>query len=135
MAEIPDTSDPKADPLVIAKHALIARLKPLGIARVEIAYDGEGDSGQIEDISAYDEKGKDRSKRLQQSVTTDDGKRPSLLSEIVDDFAWTVLQHFHDGYENNDGGFGTITLDVAEEKVIIEHSDRIMETVDSTDEV
>ena len=43
--------------------------------------------------------------------------------------------HFHDGFEINDGGYGTIRIDVAKRTVILDHDDRVIETVNTRTEV
>ena len=48
------------------------------------------------------------------SISTNARVAMKLLQEALDDFAWAVLDAYHDGFENNDGGFGTIVIDVAE---------------------
>jgi hypothetical protein len=117
-----------------AKSALLKALAARRIATVEITYDGEGDSGQIQDIVAVDI-GNARVP-LDRQVTTalSDGKEPTL-SEAIDDFAWTVLQEYHGGFENNDGGYGTIAIDVAKGIVTLDHNDRYTDVVNSTTEV
>ena len=53
----------------------------------------------------------------------------------MDDFAWTILAEYHCGFENNDGGFGTITVNAAEATVTLDHNDRVVESVNTTSEV
>jgi len=116
------------------KASLCAALKTKGIAKVSIEYDGEGDSGGVNDIQAFDQK--------QQPVSLDDPVALALhnpeepttyasLYEALDDFAWTALGLYHDGFVDNDGGFGAITIDVAKSTVTIDHNDRITD-VDNT---
>lgn len=111
------------------KEHIIALLSPLGIVKVEASYDGEGDSGQINDIYAYkaDHSTVDLAKSGPVSIGTDEQNTRSFASlhELIDEFAWDVLCHHHEGFENNDGGFGDIVIDVAENAVRIEHNWRI----------
>lgn len=120
------------------KSALLKALAARRIATVEITYDGEGDSGQIQDIVAV---GVGTSRvPLDRPVTMAllEAKEPTRyqsLSEAIDDFAWTVLQEYHGGFENNDGGYGTIVIDVAKGIVTLDHNDRYTDVVNSTTEV
>ena len=124
--------------IVYAKRAILRALAARGIASVTIEYDGEGDSGQIDGILAYDSKEQpvaiDRPVRLAlyRSKGTSDY---ASLREALDDFAWLLLGHFHDGFVNNEGGFGTIRIDVAKRSVFLDHDDRVIETVNTRTEV
>jgi hypothetical protein len=124
--------------IAYAKRAIVKALRTTGIATVTIEYDGEGDSGQIDGIAAWDAK--------EQPVAIDRPARVALyrgkpasdytsLREALDDFAWLLLGHFHDGFVNNDGGFGTIRIEVAKRSVILDHDDRLMETINTRTEV
>ena len=120
--------------IVYAKRAMLKALRKCGIATVSIAYDGEGDSGQIRDIFAFDTEKRD--------VRTNDPVRLALyagkaaadyasLYEALDDFAWLLLAHFHAGFEIDDGGYGTITIDVTGRGVTLSHNDRVIEAVNT----
>jgi len=71
---------------------LAARLKSIGVASVEVQYDGRSDSGQIEDIICRDANG-DRVKLTGKTPVTDD-----QLSDIFYD----LIEVRHAGWENND---------------------------------
>lgn len=60
--------------------------------------------------------------------------KPVSLDHLIGDFAWTAVRHFHDGFENNEGGFGTLTIHVHTGRVKLEHNDNVMETVYSENE-
>src|SRR5262245_17777905 len=112
-----------------AKRAILKALSARGIATVTIEYDGEGDSGQIEDILGFD--AKDNRVALNEPVglALYRGKQATAyasLYEALDDFAWLLLAHFHDGFVDNEGGFGTIHIDVAQKTVLLDHSDRVI---------
>jgi hypothetical protein len=120
------------------KRVLLKALAARRIATVEITYDGEGDSGQIQDTAAFDA-GNARVP-LDRPVTMAllKGKEPTryqTLSEAIDDFVWTVLQEYHGGFENNDGGFGIIVIDVAEGTVTLDHNDRCIDLINTMTEV
>jgi hypothetical protein len=121
-----------------AKRAMLKALRSYGIASVTIVYDGQGDSGQIEAIFAYDAKEQpvvlDRPVHLALYRRKPASNYGSLL-EALDDFAWLLLGHFHDGFVNNEGGFGTIRIDVAKRSVVLDHDDRVVETVNTRTEV
>jgi len=35
----------------------------------------------------------------------------SSLPQALEEFAWALLRVYHDGFENNEGGYGTIEID------------------------
>jgi hypothetical protein len=121
--------------LPAAKRPILAALKRAGIANLEIAYDGEGDSGQIGEITASDRD--DKPVPLKGSVLLDlDGTQRSYgLTEALDAFTWEVLSLYHDGFDNNDGGFGTLSIDVHKGSFTLEHSDRVIDVCHSVTEV
>jgi hypothetical protein len=44
-----------------------------------------------------------------------EGRDEVKLASLLEDFAYEVLERHHDGWEINDGGFGELLIDVAEE--------------------
>jgi hypothetical protein len=117
-------------PFTDMQAALIATLRLLGIARVEIEYDGESDNGQITGVLAFDAEG--RFAPLQGSLLlpakADDAcRKDQPLSSALEDFAWAVLQHYHSGFEDNDGGFGTLVIEPPSSRVHLEHNARVLD--------
>jgi hypothetical protein len=125
-------------PLARAKRAILRALRARGIAEVEIVYDGQGDDGQIIHIYAYDAKnrqadlGRPVRLALREGITR---VRYRSLAEALDDFAWMVLGHYHDGFENCDGGYGSITINTGRGEVMLDHNDRVIEAVNTRTEV
>jgi hypothetical protein len=95
---------------------------PQACAGARAAYDGEGDSGQIHEIRAS-------------NAITDLADLPHVLQQQVEEFAWAVLDVYHGGYENSDGGFGQLAIDVKSRSVELDHNDRVIEAVNTTTEV
>lgn len=101
-----------------AKAAICAAFKDMPhIGRVEIQYQGSGDSGNIEWVTAY---GAD-------SVKITDG-----LPDI-DGPAWEIAYGAHPGFETNEGGGGTITVYPHVNRVIVSHYDYVVEEVFDAD--
>jgi hypothetical protein len=110
-------------PIEQAKAVLIAHLKTLGFTEVRIGYDGEGDEGQITDIEALEPV------EVKLKLMTDGtllGPHREL-AEALENFAWEVLNYYHEGFENNDGGFGTITIDVTGNNVSLRKNDKFVD--------
>lgn len=128
----------RRDALTHHKATLLRALQKASIQNVTITYDGEGDSGQTESIEATDLRGESASLTDIDILTAVDGTTDSAakpLREHLDDFLWEVLNAYHDGFENNDGGYGTLTINVAPQTVTLEHADRFMSVDSSTREL
>ena len=101
-----------------ARGELLPLLRSLGIAQVTAEYEGYGDSGNIEDVT----------------VQPAGIALPDDLCTKLGDFAWSVAYHQHPGFENNEGGYGTLTWDVTADSIALDHADRHVECSHSRDE-
>jgi len=112
------------------KEALFAALSTAGIERVLISFDGEGDSGQLEDPAAY--KGDNQVPLPDTKITFHcvqwDSEQLSpqekSLKEAIEDLCYDFLQQDHGGWENNDGAYGEFTFDVNARSVLLEFNGR-----------
>jgi len=118
-----------------AKRPILAALKRARAAHVEIAYDGEGDSGQIAEITASDRSNKPVPLKGSVLLNLDGTRRRYGLTEALDAFTWEVLSLYQEGFENSDGGFGTLSIDVAKGSFTLDHSDRVIDVCNSVTEV
>jgi len=100
------------------RATLIAQLRSICISEVTAEYEGYGDSGNVEDVT------------LQPA----DVKLPEPLASQVSEFAWSFAYHRHPGFENNEGGYGTLTWDIAEDSIKLDHANRYVECSLSCDE-
>jgi len=120
-----------------AKRVLLKALSAHQIASVAITYDGEGDSGQIQDISAVNSKNEPVSLNRPVKLAMYEGRPPThycCLREAIDDFAWIMLVEYHGGFENDDGGFGRIIVNVGKRSITLDHKDRVTDVVNTTTE-
>jgi hypothetical protein len=90
------------------------------VAKVHVEYNGEGDSGDIEYVAYIDINDDD----IPHALSHDDEER---LKNAI----WPFVPS---GFENNEGGFGHIYIDLKNNSVLCEHSERIIETNDSAKE-
>jgi hypothetical protein len=133
----PPAAEP-AKPFLLAKLQTLTLLAIRGIARVEIEYDGYGDEGQVNNIAAFRPDGSDVKLAGPESIAAPGAQfcgPYNSLQEALDDFAWTIIQHFHEGFHNNDGGHGTFVIDVPGCCITLEHYDRYVESRLSETEV
>jgi hypothetical protein len=87
---------------------LVGRL-PTTVLTVVASYSGSGDSGEFEEITFLDE--------AQKSVKVD-----AFLNEEFEELFYDLLAEEHAGWGNDDGASGTMTLNVPEKFIDIEHT-------------
>jgi len=112
------------------REVFFCALSAAHITRVTVTFDGEGDSGQIDNIAAY--KGDepvplpDQAINLRTVSWNDDAitieKKP--LDAAIERLCYDFLEQEHEGWENNDGAYGEFTFDVAQQTVALEFNGR-----------
>ena len=100
---------------------IIPALAEHRVANIEAAYSGYGDSGAIDGIQYRDEAG----------VRVDRGSLPTTVVEQLENVLYEFLPS---GFEINDGGQGTLTIDTQTAKVTLAHQENYTDTRDSTQE-
>ena len=119
-----------AEEMAALKTRLFDTLASHGIVRVTVNFDGCGDSGQIEDIIAFDEHGQVELKGLVLPVSDSgpdgipDTEAPEPIEDAIESLAYDLLESEHGGWENNDGAYGEFTFEVATRKITLEHNER-----------
>ncbi len=109
------------------KQAVIPCLRQAGIAKVEIRFDGCGDSGAVEEIVCLD--AADSALACPETVLDPipndrpdeaDLVDPVLLPAALESLAYLALERHHPGWENNDGAGGQLEIDVEEASFVLE---------------
>ena len=119
------------------KAIVFAALAKTGIHRVTVDYDGSGDSGQIENLEAWDS-GNERmafpsGTMVHLASETADQFLPESLEAAVETLAWDYLEiSVGWGWENNDGAFGTFQFDIAARAITLEFNGRYSDTYTNT---
>jgi Family of unknown function (DUF6878) len=121
------------------KKLIFAALAEAGVTKVSIEFDGAGDSGQIEEILAWNAAGDTiplPSDRKLQLTSPAPGNPPveTTLQEAVETLAYDYLEDTHPGWEINDGAFGTFVFDVPARSITLEHNERYTEVHTSAHE-
>lgn len=112
------------------KVRLFGVLGPAGIQYVTVTFDGGGDSGQIEDISAVADNTKVELPTVEielvNHVWGQEEPRRTLMpvAEAIEQLAYDLLSLTHCGWENNDGAYGEFVFDVAKQSISLEHNER-----------
>lgn len=105
-----------------AKEALIAIMPELfaaGMFKIHASYNGEGDSGDIDEVYATD-------------VNDNYFPWPDSLSELRDKVREILWVFIPGGFEINDGSMGEITIELSARKVSHEHKDRVIDYEERT---
>jgi hypothetical protein len=123
------------------KAAVMSALAAAGITSVTVAFDGYGDSGQIESIAAQsgevtvqlpdsfvaivdsDDEGTSSS---DENAAESDGDTP--LAEAIESLCYEYLEEAHGGWEVNDGAYGTFVFTVADGSVVLDFNLRFSDS-------
>ena len=103
------------------RDEIIPRLRQHGVANIEAAYSGYGDSGAIDGVQFRDAAGH----RVD---------RATIPTPVVEQLENCVYEFLPSGFEINDGGQGTLTLDVPTGRITLAHQENYTESRDSTRE-
>lgn len=124
---LPDTALARA----VCRAAIDAaapHLDVAGIAQVVIDYNGGGDEGQINDVTAEAADGTSVSLptvACERFTTGYDGRVTSDVTSLeaaLEAIGTEALGAYYQGWENNDGAFGTIRIDVAARTATLDHN-------------
>ena len=126
-----------ADEIQQLKVAILPRLQDAGIARVEIRFDGCGDSGAVEECACLDAAGAGIPcpdvtllEGEADSVDRTGSREPQSLGQALEQLTYLALERHHPGWEINDGACGELVIDVAEATFVLDCSLRFTATDD-----
>jgi hypothetical protein len=128
MNDATSTTAPVDDVDTQNKTIVFEALAKAGIHRVTVDYDGSGDSGQIENVEAWNAANErlpfPSDPRIQ--LVSTNPERPCAehnLEAAVETIAWAYLDDLYLGWENNDGAFGIFVFDVPARTLTLEHNE------------
>ena len=117
------------------KRSLFEVLTTVGIDTVVVEFDGCGDSGQIEAVTAFNGANEEVAlpsspvemrepvfEDLTVSVAT------HVPSEVIEAMAYDFLEQTHSGWEDGDGAFGQFTFAVADQSITLEFNERYVDS-------
>ena len=118
----------------VNKTVVFDALAADGITIVVVAFDGYGDSGQIENVEA--KAGETLvalpSGEVEIASAVWDQAEPDRTAMTVHDAIERLVFEFlgmtHDGWENSDGAYGDFTSDVAERTITLDYNERYMQS-------
>ena len=105
--------------LTIKQKLKLRELKDLGIVRVEVHYSGGGDDGCIDSTDAYilDKNGKEKWDK-HQTMPVD------FLNIFEEVFYNYISKNVEWDWVNNDGGYGSLEINVDTGELTIHHTQR-----------
>ena len=119
------------------KAVLVPCLRAAGIARVEVRFEGGGDSGAVEELLCFDAADDAVAcPDIPIAVSRKDQPdgvgtfAPPTLQAALEQLTYLALERHHPGWENNDGAAGQLVIDVAEPSFSLECSLRFVATDD-----
>lgn len=112
--------------LQASKSVMLADLAMCSVAVAVVEYDGSGDDGSLTGTSFFgtvDEYAKFRDPTRGRGAET--VELSDEVREMIEDYAWDLLEAYYSGWENNEGATGEIIFDVNEGTVTIHHGVRV----------
>ena len=124
------------------KTAILPRLLEASIARVEIRFDGCGDSVAVEECACLDAAGAaipcpevSLIEGEADSVDRTGSREPQSLGQALEQLTYLALERHHPGWEINDGACGELVIDVPEATFVLDCSLRFIATDDHSTEL
>lgn len=103
------------------REEILPQFAALKVANIEVSYSGYGDSGAIDGCQYRDSDGS----RVDRAL---------IPTSLVESLESCVYEFLPAGFEINDGGQGTLTIDVQMAKVTLQHQENYTDSRDSTRE-
>ena len=95
---------------------IVGKLKDHGIAKIIAEFDGQGDSGEVHDITFYD---------INHNYIDFD------VCNILEDYIYKLIEECVNDYGgdwvNNDGGYGNVNIDLKNKTVEIDYNQRTID--------
>ena len=120
--------------LLANRGRVLKALKRLHATSVVVSFSGSGDSGQIDQVSIYQDKTELKpTKKISILIATSKWNqesgwiervlsKPMPLADALEALVYDWIESEHAGWENNDGASGECTIEVAEDKFLLNHT-------------
>ena len=123
-----------ADANALNKPIIFDALAAADLTRITVGFDGAGDSGQIDEMTAYSGnvpiKVPSTSLTLHQTAQNNGDPRTTTVSlnDAIETLCYDYLSQTHGGWENNDGAYGTFEFDVRERTIHLDFNERFTDS-------
>jgi hypothetical protein len=132
-------SAPRANAPRLMLAAVCDCARAYDIATITITYDGAGDEGQIDRVSlagphADGEAAPEIAMPHVQCTSWtvpyrgDVSEIETSFESAIEDLGYEFIAQYHSGWENGEGAFGELVIDVVAGKATLEHSTRFVDT-------
>lgn len=125
----------RAELMTVNKAALFTALVAGGITSVVVTFDGSGDSGQIEEVTAFsgeNELSDFPTEGIEHLEIGFEAAEPTVtmtpIATVVESLAYGLLSQSHGGWENDDGAYGDFTFDAAAQCITLDFNERYTAT-------
>ena len=115
------------------KPVVFDALAAAGLTRITVEFDGEDDSGQIDDVTAYagelPTEFPSTSLTLQRATQNASDSRTAKvpLRDAIETLCYDYLEQYHDRWEKNDGAYGTFEFDVQNRIIRLDFHERFID--------
>jgi hypothetical protein len=120
------------------KAVVFDALAAVVLTRITVEFDGEGDSGQINEVTAYAGESPAKvpltSLILHEATQNPDNSTSTKTSlpSAIEDLCYGYLSQCHGGWQNNDGAYGTFEFDVSKRSIHLDFNERFTDTTNSS---
>jgi len=152
MEQMAEDREKRATSAELNKAALVEAIKPIGLTRLEVDFNGGGDSGQVDEVRYF--KGKKEPKDLEtikrtlvqqakinDSTTYCETKKEWVtttkcptIEELVEQICYDLLSANHGGWEINEGSYGEFVFNFGKDNEINLTFNQRVESVETTEE-
>lgn len=109
------------------RQAIILPLREAGVTKVEVRFDGCGDSGAVEECACFDAAGTSvpcPEARIEPYISDHPAEanqdESTTLSAALESITYLALECHHPGWEINDGACGELVIDVTEANFVLD---------------
>lgn len=119
------------------KETVFNALAAAGITSVRVDFDGESDSGQINNVCSYADVNPSEIPSVNVSIQLASWEKQdmevaqSTLLDAIETLCYDALSVEHGGWENNDGAFGEFVFNVEQRIIELEFNGRFSDFVTS----
>ena len=112
------------------KQALFTALTAAGVTHVTVAFDGSGDSGQIENVDAFHGEVMVDLPDSEVTIASASWGDPGIavqtmtLFDAIERLAYDLLASTHGGWEINDGAYGEFCFDARAGTIQLDYNER-----------
>lgn len=152
MEEMAADRKKRATSAELNKAALVEAIRPIGLTRIEVDFNGSGDSGQVDEVRYFIGKKEPedletikrtlvQQAKINDSTNWSDDKKEWVtttksptIEELVEQICYDLLSANHGGWEINEGSFGEFVFSFGKSNKIDLTFNQRVESVETTEE-